>query len=673
MPTTNLATVDLTNLAIPEEVLRIIPPAVAAKYGIIAFEKRDKTLKLAAGEPERLREDFKSALDEFAQRRGFNIELFTAPPEQIAAALERAAKLPPRLKFEAPTPYVDLTREAIPLEILEKFPREIADKYGMVVFGGSAQAIKVAALSPKNPKVQEILRFIREKNDIAIDLFQTDAESMKAALLQYEGILPPAVVEKERTRAVKKVKEERKIDKSSEKPTTLTAEREGAEEAEEKETPPPATESKPERLAPTKVKDEHNLDHLLGRSLTSVEDLEGMIKKGQVPLIVAAMISLAVAERASDIHLEPQERQFRLRYRIDGILRTVILMPLSLHPPVISRIKILSEMKIDEQRVPQDGRYDVKVGEKNIDLRISTLPTVHGEKVVIRLLDKSTGILTLSRLGLSGRAYEAVIREIHKPYGVVLSTGPTGSGKSTTLYAVLHEIATPQVNVITLEDPVEYEIPGINQSQVKPAIGYSFAEGLRSILRQDPNIIMVGETRDAETASMVTHAALTGHLVLSTLHTNDVASALPRLINMGVEPFLITSAVNCIIGQRLVRKICVHCKEETKVPTELAERITAEIANNPPLKEAIGDKPIKFHKGKGCGRCNQGYHGRIGVYEVLAMSEAIEELALKNAPASAIAQEAQKEGMLSMFQDGIVKAVQGITSLDEVFRVTSTS
>jgi type II secretory ATPase GspE/PulE/Tfp pilus assembly ATPase PilB-like protein len=330
-------------------------------------------------------------------------------------------------------------------------------------------------------------------------------------------------------------------------------------------------------------------------------------------------------------------------------------------------------MKIDEQRIPQDGRYDVVIGEKQIDLRVSTLPTVHGEKIVIRLLDKSGGVLTLTKLGLVGKAYETVIREIHKPYGVVLSTGPTGSGKSTTLYAILHEIATPQVNVITLEDPVEYEISGINQSQVKPNIGFSFAEGLRSILRQDPNIIMVGETRDAETAGMVTHAALTGHLVLSTLHTNDAAGALPRLINMGVEPFLITSAMNCVIAQRLVRKICPKCKEETTVPAELKARIIEEVAKHPPLKEAVGNTPIKFFKGKECPDCTQGYQGRIGVYEVLAISEVLENLILKNTPASTIAEQAKKEGMLTMFQDGIVKAMQGITTLDEVFRVTSTS
>lgn len=680
---TNLPKIDLTQTSIDEEALRMIPPAVRAKYRILAFEKQDKKLKLAVADPTKLRPDVKGALEEFSKRRGLTLELFAADPKVLDAVI--AGKLPgaPRLQFQAPTPYIDLTRQAIPLEILEKFPKEIAEKYGMVVYGGDEKTIKVAAVSPRDPKVQEILRFIKERNDITIDLAQTDAESLKGVLLQYGGILPGQATSQQLavTLPQKQTPPSQPSAPAAEKlppPEQLKSEKK-EKQAVEEETPETKTatpqEGEPKATVPVPSKQErdHFLNELIGRPITTVEDLETIVKKGQVQVIVAAMIALASAMRASDIHLEAMEKQFRLRYRIDGILRTVILMPLSLHPPIISRIKILAEMKIDEQRIPQDGRYDVVVGDKQIDLRVSTLPTVHGEKIVIRLLDKSGGILTLTKLGLIGKAYETVIREIHKPYGVVLSTGPTGSGKSTTLYAVLHEIATPQVNVITLEDPVEYEISGINQSQVKPTIGFSFAEGLRSILRQDPNIIMVGETRDAETASMVTHAALTGHLVLSTLHTNDAAGALPRLINMGVEPFLITSAMNCVIGQRLVRKVCSNCKEETTVPAELKARIIEEIEKNPPLKLAVGDTPIKFFKGKSCPQCTQGYQGRIGVYEVLAMSEEIEALALKNAPASAIAEQARKEGMLTMFQDGIVKALQGITTLDEVFRVTSTN
>ena len=321
-------------------------------------------------------------------------------------------------------------------------------------------------------------------------------------------------------------------------------------------------------------------------------------------------------------------------------------------------------MKIDETRVPQDGRFDVKVQGHEIDLRVSTLPTIRGEKAALRILDKSQNIYTLEDLGFSGRNLKVLEENITKPYGVILSTGPTGSGKSTTLYSILKKVAGPSVNVITLEDPVEYEMPGINQCQVKPKIGFSFAEGLRSVLRQDPNIIMVGEIRDAETAGMTTHAALTGHLVLSTLHTNDAAGALPRLTNMGVEPFLITSSINLVIGQRLVRKVCPHCRHEANIPPQLVADIEKELANlNLP-------KPYKFFEGTGCTECNNGYSGRLGIYEVLSMTEKIEDLAINRRPASEIKVAAIADGMITMKQDGLIKALQGLTTISEVLRVT---
>lgn len=364
----------------------------------------------------------------------------------------------------------------------------------------------------------------------------------------------------------------------------------------------------PVREAGNEGMEESNLDKFLTKPVNSVDDLIQIIKGGMIPEIVAAVVSLGVGLEVSDIHIEAEQENMRIRYRIDGILRDIVKVPLSLHAPLVSRIKILSKLKIDEQRIPQDGRFDVVVRKHEIDLRISTLPTVHGEKVVMRILDKSAGMLSLEELGVTGRGFDLLVKNISKPFGIVLATWPTGSGKSTTLYAVLQRISTPAVNVITLEDPVEYEISGINQTQVKPQIGFTFAEGLRSVLRQDPNIIMVGEIRDLETASMATHAALTGHLVLSTLHTNDAAGALPRLINMGVEPFLITSSVNCIMAQRLVRKICSHCKEEEQLPAPLVEDIGKELAK---IKDAkmgeVDAKTFKFYRGKGCSACTNGY------------------------------------------------------------------
>jgi type II secretory ATPase GspE/PulE/Tfp pilus assembly ATPase PilB-like protein len=346
------------------------------------------------------------------------------------------------------------------------------------------------------------------------------------------------------------------------------------------------------------------------------------------------------------------------------------MLPLGYHPPLVSRVKILSKLKIDESRIPQDGRFDVNFKDHEVDVRVSTLPTVHGEKVVMRILDKSQGILSLEDLGMEGSSFEQTSRAIKKPYGIILSAGPTGSGKSTTLYAVLNRISVPGVNIVTLEDPVEYEIPGINQCQIKPEIGFTFASGLRSILRQDPNVIMVGEIRDTETANMATHAALTGHLVLSTLHTNDTAGALPRLINMGVEPFLITSSINLVIAQRLVRRICVKCKEEVKIPQKLVDELKAELAKislNSQDRQRIPEQ-LKLYHGKGCSSCNQGFSGRVGIFEVMAITPTIEELAIAKRPANEIKEKAIQEGMITMKQDGILKAFAGVTTVDEVFQ-----
>ncbi|MEK7096360.1 MAG: ATPase, T2SS/T4P/T4SS family [Patescibacteria group bacterium] len=432
---------------------------------------------------------------------------------------------------------------------------------------------------------------------------------------------------------------------------------------------------KPEQEAVGKNLEEKDLSVMLGGKLITTEnELQNIIKTGYIPNILAASISYGLAKRASDIHIEPETKHLRLRCRIDGILEDIALIPLEYHAPLVTRIKILSRLKIDENRIPQDGRFDLIFKNRKVDIRVSTLPTVNGEKAALRLLDKEEGVLSLEDLGMQGSAFQLTVAAIARPYGTILSTGPTGSGKTTTLYAILNRISRPGINIVTLEDPVEYEIPGINQCQIKPEIGFTFASGLRSVLRQDPNIIMVGEIRDAETAGMVTHSALTGHLVLSTLHTNDTSNTLPRLTNMGIEPFLITSSINLVIAQRLVRKVCPRCKEEMKVPPKILEQIKAELSTISPkntIDAARVTRELRFYYGRGCNECLQGFRGRVGIFEVMDLNQEIEELAVSKRPANEIRVASIKNGMLTMRQDGILKVLAGITTIDEVFQATS--
>jgi type II secretory ATPase GspE/PulE/Tfp pilus assembly ATPase PilB-like protein len=432
-------------------------------------------------------------------------------------------------------------------------------------------------------------------------------------------------------------------------------------------TPTPAATTKPDI--------DGDLGKALSKPVESVEELREHVRQGSVPVIVAAVVNFAIHEKASDIHVESFEDEVRVRYRVDGQLLDVVKLPPDIHAAMVSRIKILARLRLDETRVPQDGRFDVNFANAQVDLRVSIMPTVHGEKVVMRILDKSKGAQPLENLGIKGLAYENLTKAINRPFGICLATGPTGSGKSTSLYAILTRIATPNVNVITLEDPVEFEMKGINQSQIRPKIGFTFAEGLRAILRQDPNIIMVGEIRDGETANMATQAALTGHLVLSTLHTNDAAGAIPRLSNMGIEPFLITSSLNVAMGQRLVRKICGECKSVVNLPDGIKDQIKKDveaIAALSPLDAKRIKEPYTFYQGTGCAVCSgKGYQGRVGIYEVMSMSPALEELTIKRASGSEIKEVAQKEGMITMYQDGLLKVLEGLTTLDEVLRETS--
>ncbi|TSC65494.1 MAG: type IV pilus assembly protein PilB [Candidatus Berkelbacteria bacterium Gr01-1014_85] len=387
--------------------------------------------------------------------------------------------------------------------------------------------------------------------------------------------------------------------------------------------------------------------------------------------IVNDILERAVRDKASDIHIEPEEKAVKVRFRIDGLLKPATELPKAIQAAVISRLKIMSSLKIDESRLPQDGRIRMVVDHNPIDFRLSTFPAIHGEKVVMRILDKSGGIQDFNSLGLTGRNLKRISDNSHKAHGMLLVTGPTGSGKTTTLYSILNQLMSPEVNIVTLEDPVEYRLAGINQSQVNASIGYDFAHGLRTIVRQDPDIILIGEIRDSETAMMAIHSALTGHVVLSTLHTNDAAGAIPRLIDMGIEPFLITSSTNAVVAQRLVRQLCTNCKviDPSLKLTELPE-IQTELAKMPKFAAKLGND-VNFYKGQGCAKCSQtGYRGRIGIYEVMQVTEKIKALALKRVSASRLAKQAVKEGMITMKQDGIKKALLGETSIAEVWRVT---
>lgn len=400
------------------------------------------------------------------------------------------------------------------------------------------------------------------------------------------------------------------------------------------------------------------------------EILEGgpeIIREAPVSNIVSQLMEYAVKTRSSDIHIEPQEDRTRVRYRIDGILHEKILLPKGVHDAVISRIKILSNLKIDEKRLPQDGRFTFSFGSDQVDLRVSTVPTVFGEKVVLRLLPKSSAAPTLLELGLRGVSLKSFESQLLRTHGVILVCGPTGSGKTTTLYSVLTRISKTSVNVVTIEDPVEYQISGVNQVQVNPQVGLTFASALRSFLRQDPNIIMVGEVRDTETADLAIQAALTGHQVFSTIHTNSAAGAPPRLLDMGVEPFLLTSALNAVLGQRVVRKICPKCRIDFDASPEVLENIKVVLGKLTPQAAKSG---LKLYKGKGCAFCGQtGYLGRVGIFEALVMTDALSKLVLEHASSGAIEEKAIEEGMITMKQDGYLKVLEGITTMEEVLRV----
>jgi len=412
-----------------------------------------------------------------------------------------------------------------------------------------------------------------------------------------------------------------------------------------------------------------------------------IVQDAPITRALNTILEYAINSRASDIHIEPRQKELKIRFRIDGILQEVMTLPKTTEPALISRIKILSNLKIDEHRVPQDGQAMYIFDTREVDLRIAIAPITYGEQVVIRILDKNAQQITLDTLGFRGRSLRLIQTGIHKPHGMILSTGPTGSGKSTSLYAIVQAIKSVTLNIVTLEDPVEYKMDGINQIQVNTAVGLTFASGLRSILRQDPNVVLVGEIRDSETADLAVQAALTGHIVLSTLHTNSASGVLPRMLDMKIEPFLIASTINTVIGQRLVRKVCPKCRAEYPAPAsaiQIINKIMGPLlpktaAEKKAMEEDYGYDNLPLYsetaytlfKGEGCEDCKNGYAGRIGIFEVFEMNPVIEKLLLNHATTSEIQTQAIKDGMLTMQQDGYLKALTGITTVEEVARVSS--
>ena len=511
-------------------------------------------------------------------------------------------------------PFVNLLNEKIDPEVLKIIPEPIAKSHNIVAFRKNGQDLEVAMLDPDDLQTVD---FIKKKANLKILPRLTTTESIKQVLQQYSKSL------------------------------------------------------------------EAEFSDLIKKEVTGLETLENKEELAraaeELPVIriVDTLLKHAILQRASDIHIEPTEKEVIVRYRIDGILRDAMVLPKTASEGIVARIKVLSNLQLDEHRLPQDGRFKIETDEYKYSIRVSILPVFDGEKIVMRLLSESTKALTLEELGFRGEALEHIHHSLRRPVGMILVTGPTGSGKTTTLYSMMGILNTPQVNISTVEDPIEYRMPRINQTQVNPKINLTFASGLRSLLRQDPDIVMVGEIRDKETADLAINAALTGHLVLSTLHTNSAAGALPRLIDMGVEPFLISSTLNVILAQRLVRKL-----SEEKEAHTLSEADAKRLAPYCNLEKILGilekEKIIKpnqkisditFYKPKPSKDIPDGYKGRMGIYEVLPVTETIKELIVKNATSDQIQKQAEQEGMLTMVEDGFIKAAQGITSIEEVLRV----
>ena len=505
-------------------------------------------------------------------------------------------------------PFVDLAEKGSDPVVVELIPKAVALKFKMIPFALSGDG-KELSVAFANPLDSEAIEFARAKSGKEIKPFIAVPEDIEKAIEErYEQNLTTEV-----------------------------------------------TEALKENEFKSEVK-----------TLDITKDGQ-VLRKEPIAKIVTTILEFAIRYRASDVHIEPEEDKTRVRYRIDGILHEKLILPKSVHEALVSRIKVLTDMKIDEKRVPQDGRFNFKTDGQEVDLRVSTLPTVHGEKVVMRLLKKSGGVPTLQELGLRGRALKNLEDAILRPHGIILICGPTGSGKTTTLYSILSKINTTKVNIVTIEDPVEYKIPVVNQVQINPAAGLTFASGLRAFLRQDPNIIMVGEIRDRETTDLAIQASLTGHLVFSTIHTKSAAQVIPRLLDMGAEPYLLASTITAVVAQRICRRICNACRETYEPPEEVKESIKKELGSLYPLK---GNEKLVLSRGKGCQECNNtGYLGRIGIFEVMPVTEKVARLISERCTSLDLQKLAEEEGMVTMKQDGFLKVLEGITTIEEILRV----
>ena len=510
-------------------------------------------------------------------------------------------------------PYQKIDAAAIDAKLLGFIPEETVRTYGVAPISLADNLFIVGMLHPDNTKAQDAVKFIARQNHVNLGVYLISYGDWEAVIRRYS----------------------------------------------------------PYRSEIAKAVQSLNVKE--GSSNQLAIDLAAVKGNEDAPVIkiVADTLKEAVFSRASDVHIEPEEKSLRIRFRIDGDLRQVASLPAELAQPIISRVKVISSLKIDETRIPQDGRFRSRLLDKDVDFRVSTFPTPMGEKVAIRVLDPTTGLKNFDSLQFRYKILEAVKAGLEKPFGMILLTGPTGSGKTTTLYSFLQELNKESVNIVSLEDPVEYFVSGVNQSQVRPEIGYDFASGLREILRQDPDVIMVGEIRDNETAGLAVQAALTGHIVLSTLHTNNAAGVVPRLIDMKVEPFLLPVAMNLMISQRLIGVLCPNCKAQEEASAPMQEIIARALADLPEEVTASYAKPYKIWRAPGCTVCKgKGIQGRAAIFEVLRMTPQLEEIIVSGSTIQKIGQEAKRQGMITLRQDGIIKVLEGLLPLEEVLRET---